>query len=73
MDHENCIPILLTAKKHRAEGLKELCMDFLLLHEAKMKSMSAFKRLTEEPMLLYELLMRRKAIAEGPQQIGKGI
>lgn len=64
LDYENCIPILLTATKQKALGLKELCMDFLLLHENKMKTMSSFKRLTEEPILLYELLMRRKAIAD---------
>ncbi|CAD7953611.1 unnamed protein product, partial [Amoebophrya sp. A120] len=61
---DNVVPILLTAKKHRADGLKDMCMDFIVANEAKMKQHETFKDLTEEPMLLYDLLMRRKAQEE---------
>jgi len=67
IDFDNVIQILLTAKKHRADGLVELCMDFVVEHETKLKALPQFKDLTEEPILLYELLMRRKAIEERPQ------
>eukprot|EP00392_Amoebophrya_sp_AT5.2_P018239 g18744.t1 len=39
-------------------------MDFIVANETKMKSQPSFKDLTEEPMLLYDLLMRRRAIEE---------
>merc|ERR1712194_51674 len=79
LDFDNCVTLLLTAKKHRAEGLKEICMDFLVANEAKMKSLPSFKLLTEEPILLYELLMRRKAAVshsfsgDGPGAMSPGI
>ncbi|CAD7945856.1 unnamed protein product [Amoebophrya sp. A25] len=62
IDFDNVVPILLTAKKHRADGLKDICLEFIVHNETKMKTLPSFKDLTEEPMLLYDLLMRRKAI-----------
>ncbi len=40
-------------------------MDFIVANEATMKKAKNFKDLTEEPMLLYELLMRSKLEAGG--------
>lgn len=47
-------------KAHRADGLKEICMDFIITNEEKIKSTAAFKELIQEPTLMYELLMKRK-------------
>mmetsp|Transcript_86146 Transcript_86146/g.241096 ORF Transcript_86146/g.241096 Transcript_86146/m.241096 type:complete len:295 (+) Transcript_86146:2-886(+) len=59
---ENVVAIMMTAKAHRAEGLKDICMDFIITNEEKIKSMPAFKELIQEPTLMYELLMRRKPV-----------
>jgi len=58
---ENVVQIMMTAKAHRAEGLKDICMDFIISNEEKIKSTPAFRELIQEPSLMYELLMRRKA------------
>merc|ERR1712050_157427 len=57
---ENVVQVMMTAKAHRAEGLKDICMDFIVSNEEKIKSTAAFKELIQEPTLMYELLMRRK-------------
>merc|ERR550532_2622754 len=57
---ENVVQIMMAAKAHRAEGLKDICMDFIISNEEKIKTTSAFRDLIAEPSLMYELLMRRK-------------
>merc|ERR1712232_1011789 len=57
---DNVVQIMLTAKAHRADGLKDLCMDFVIVNEEKIKHTDAFRELLQEPSLMYELLMRRK-------------
>lgn len=59
---DNVVQIMMTAKAHRAEGLKDICMDFIITNEEKIKSTSAFRELIQEPTLMYELLMRRKPV-----------
>merc|ERR1719329_1321404 len=56
---ENVVQIMMTAKAHRAEGLKDICMDYVISNEEKIKSTPAFKELIQEPTLMYELLVRR--------------
>merc|ERR1711879_364499 len=55
---DNVVSIMMTAKAHRAEGLKDICMDFIVCNEGKIKSTPAFRELIQEPALMYELLMR---------------
>lgn len=57
---DNVVQIMMAAKAHRAEGLKDICMDFIISNEEKIKSTPAFRELIQEPTLMYELLMRRK-------------
>mmetsp|Transcript_8640 Transcript_8640/g.14792 ORF Transcript_8640/g.14792 Transcript_8640/m.14792 type:complete len:517 (-) Transcript_8640:83-1633(-) len=57
---DNVVSVMMTAKAHRAEGLKDICMDFIVCHEEQIKSTAAFRELIQEPALMYELLMRRK-------------
>merc|ERR1719499_2620526 len=59
---DNVVQIMMTAKAHRADGLKDICMDFIITNEEKIKSTSAFRELIQEPTLMYELLMRRKPV-----------
>jgi len=58
---DNVVQVMMTAKVHHADGLKDICMDFILTNEEKIKSTPAFKELISEPTLMYELLMRRKS------------
>ncbi|CAE7707724.1 glgB1 [Symbiodinium sp. CCMP2592] len=59
---DNVVQIMMTAKAHRADGLKDICMasvqDFIITNEEKIKPTPAFKELIQEPTLMYELLMR---------------
>eukprot|EP00435_Cladocopium_sp_Y103_P010181 s1545_g2.t1 len=65
---DNVVQIMMTAKAHRADGLKDICMDFIITNEEKIKPTTAFRELIQElpgsavsePTLMYELLMRRK-------------
>lgn len=57
---ENVIQILMAASSHRAEGLKEICMDYIIANEEKIKHTPQFKQLMQEPSLMYEILLRRK-------------
>jgi len=56
---ENVVSIMMAAKTHRADGLKDICMHFIVSNEEKIKTTPAFKELIQEPALMYELLMRR--------------
>jgi len=57
---DNVVQVMMTAKVHRAEGLKDICMDFILNNEERIKSTPAFRELIAEPFLMYELLIRRR-------------
>merc|ERR1712193_32451 len=57
---DNVVQIMMAATSHRAEGLKDICMDFIISNEERIKSTAAFRELIQEPSLMYELLMRRK-------------
>jgi len=57
---ENVVTLLMTAKAHHAEGLKDICMDFIISNEERIKGTPEFRNLITEPALMYELLMRRK-------------
>merc|ERR1719378_871030 len=57
---ENVVQIMMAAKAHRATSLKDICMDFIISNEEKIKTTPAFRELIQEPTLMYELLMRRK-------------
>merc|ERR1719316_734485 len=57
---DNVVQIMMAAKAHRATSLKDICMDFIITNEEKIKSTAAFRELIQEPTLMYELLMRRK-------------
>ena len=55
---ENVIPTFLAAHRHRAEGLKEICLDFLLENLDEVKPQRSFHELKAEPDLLMEIIMR---------------
>merc|ERR1719235_1300801 len=57
---DNVVQIMMAAKAHRATSLKDICMDFIISNEEKIKSTPAFRELIQEPALMYELLMRRR-------------
>merc|ERR1711972_1302172 len=38
---ENVVQVMMTAKVHRAEGLKDICMDFIVTNEEKIKATPA--------------------------------
>jgi len=59
---DNVVQIMMAAKAHRAEGLKDICMDFIISNEEKIKTTPAFRELIQEPTLMYELLMRRNPV-----------
>merc|ERR1712190_401340 len=59
---DNVVHCVMTAKAHRADGLKDICMDFIITNEERIKSTPAFRELIQEPTLMYELLMRRKPV-----------
>merc|ERR1712050_180109 len=44
---DNVVQIMMTAKAHRAEGLKDLCMDFIITHEEKIRNTAAFRELIQ--------------------------
>ncbi|CAE6933086.1 glgB1 [Symbiodinium natans] len=47
ISNDNVVQILMTAKAHRADGLKDICMDFIT-NEENMKLAPAFKELIQE-------------------------
>ncbi|CAM9876049.1 unnamed protein product [Phaeothamnion confervicola] len=55
---DNIVGILLMAHKHRAEGLKEIGLDFVLDKMDEVKQTAAFMDLKQEPDLLMEIIMR---------------
>lgn len=56
---ENVIGVLLLAHKHNAEGLKEICLDFILDNLVAVKMTTTFNELKTEPDLLMEIIMRQ--------------
>jgi len=54
---DNVVSIMLAANAHRAEGLKEICLDFVVANEEALKPQ--FKQLLQDPQLMYEMLCRR--------------
>jgi hypothetical protein len=48
----------MAAHRHRANGLKEICLDFILENLDDVKSSQGFQELTQEPELLMAILMR---------------
>ena len=55
----NVVPTFLAAHRHRAEGLKEICLDFLLDNLDEVKLERSFHELKAEPDLLMEIIMRQ--------------
>ena len=43
----NVIPVLLAAHAHNATGLKEICLDFIVHNETRLRKADAFKELKE--------------------------
>mmetsp|Transcript_23093 Transcript_23093/g.22873 ORF Transcript_23093/g.22873 Transcript_23093/m.22873 type:complete len:202 (-) Transcript_23093:33-638(-) len=56
--NENVVPILRVAYYHRANSLKEICMDYICLNFKDVKRNTSFQELEAEPRLMMELLMR---------------
>ena len=56
---ENVIPTFLAAHRHRAEGLKEICLEYLLEFLDEVKLQRTFAELKAEPELLMEIIMRQ--------------
>ena len=56
---ENVIGIFLASHRHRAEGLKEICLEFILEHLEAVKQNRGFQELKQEPELLMEIIMRQ--------------
>eukprot|EP00941_MAST-03F_sp_MAST-3F-sp1_P001790 g1790.t1 len=55
---ENVISIFMAAHQHRALGLKEICLDFILSNLDEVKATKSFSDLKAEPELLMEIIMR---------------
>mmetsp|Transcript_44441 Transcript_44441/g.75620 ORF Transcript_44441/g.75620 Transcript_44441/m.75620 type:complete len:202 (+) Transcript_44441:322-927(+) len=54
----NVVSTFLAAHRHRAFGLKDTCLDFLLEHLEVVKAGPSFAELKAEPDLLMEIIMR---------------
>jgi hypothetical protein len=57
---ENVVPILRASYYHRANALKEICLDFICAKSEEVKKTRGFTELVNEPGLLMELVMRLK-------------
>ena len=57
---ENVVPILRASYYHRANALKEICLDFICAKSDEVKKTRGFTELVNEPGLLMELVMRLK-------------
>ena len=57
----NVIPTFLASHRHRAAGLKEICLDFLLENLDEVKMQKTFSELKAEPDLLMEIIMRQSS------------
>ena len=57
---ENVVPILRTSYYHRANALKEICLDFICTKSEEVKKTRGFAELVNEPGLLMNLVMRLK-------------
>ena len=58
---DNVISIFMAAHRHRANGLKEICLDFILESLEAVKLSQGFQELTQEPELLMAIVMRAGA------------
>ena len=58
---DNVISIFMAAHRHRANGLKEICLDFILENLEAVKLSKGFQELTQEPELLMAIVMRAGA------------
>jgi hypothetical protein len=56
---ENVIPTFLASHRHRAEGLKSICLDYILENIDEVKTQTAFTELKAEPDLLLDIIMRQ--------------
>eukprot|EP00611_Tribonema_gayanum_P007104 TRINITY_DN16471_c0_g1_i1.p1 TRINITY_DN16471_c0_g1~~TRINITY_DN16471_c0_g1_i1.p1 ORF type:complete len:513 (-),score=180.22 TRINITY_DN16471_c0_g1_i1:25-1563(-) len=57
---ENVVGVFLTAHKHNAEGLKEICLDYILDNLEAVKGTQSFNELKSEPDLLFEIIMAQR-------------
>lgn len=57
---ENVVPVLRASYYHRANALKEICLDFICAKTEEVKKTRGFNELVNEPGLLMELVMRLK-------------
>ena len=54
---ENVINLFMASHRHRAAGLKEICLDFIIDHLDTVKKSKGFRDLKDEPELLMEIIM----------------
>jgi hypothetical protein len=57
--------LLITAERYRAEGLKAIAMKFIVENLEEVKGQKEFKKLTSEPELLMEILLRSTSGGSG--------
>uniref|UniRef100_A0A7S2UT53 BTB domain-containing protein n=1 Tax=Fibrocapsa japonica TaxID=94617 RepID=A0A7S2UT53_9STRA len=55
---DNVISVFMAAHRHRAEGLKEIGLEFILDHLEDVKMSTGFQLLKAEPDLLMEIIMK---------------
>lgn len=58
----NVISIFMAAHRHRAAGLREIGLDFILDNLEEVKLTNGFQELKEEPELLMEIIMRQRGV-----------
>jgi len=58
---DNVIDIFMAAHRHRAHGLKEICLEFILDNLEAVKMSKGFQELKQEPELLMEIIMKQNA------------
>lgn len=56
---DNVVSLFVLAHRHRADGLREVCLDYIVSHIDEVKRSQRLMELKEEPELLLELLMRQ--------------
>ena len=54
---DNVISLYLASHRHRATGLKEICLDFIIDNLETVKNSRGFHALKDEPDLLMEIIM----------------
>eukprot|EP00922_Rhytidocystis_sp_ex-Travisia-forbesii_P071339 GHVS01106471.1.p1 GENE.GHVS01106471.1~~GHVS01106471.1.p1 ORF type:complete len:362 (+),score=46.98 GHVS01106471.1:2-1087(+) len=55
---DNVVDLLLAADGHNADGLKQICLEYLTEYEERLVQTDAMKRLVQEPTLLFEVYQR---------------